>query len=427
MEIDFIKNQNPQKNKKESGKAKTGVDYTKPVKEEPKKPVVKKNTEPKVSLWQRIKNIFKRKEKKEEPQKSYPYSTPPKAPVFTPPLKPRTKITFPPPKPKLVKTVPPVKSYKPLFLKQKPAPLPKAEPKIIPKPAPKPIVFPKPVPPPIIPPKPIPQPKPMPVINQPAPTPAPAPVPKKPLIQADKQGIVAQPALTDKDNLVAINKKELEKIKKGDYAKGFLGVNLLPGQKHADTQATSKMRSLLWAAIASMAVILLASGGMIIYQANLLSKVNETKLQINQLDGNIAEYEPWQKEALAFNQKVENIITLLDKHIYWTNFFSLLEQYTLPDVYYTSLTGDVSGTFTLAATAPDFETVSQQIALFKQADFISKVSVVSANMSTETVEGNVANTNVNAEQIGQNQQPISFNVSLTVKPEIFYYGNDLWQ
>lgn len=373
MDIDFLKRKNPQAIKKEVRKDQHGIDYTKPGEEKKKSVPVKKEKAPKVSFWKRIKNIFKRQPKESEPTKSYPYAHPPAAPMFVPPL--------------------PLKKIEP-----KPAPLPPPKPKpmpILPKPEPKKIAV--------------------------------APVAKKPLIQPDKEGIVAQPALANKDSLTALNKKDLEKIKKGEYAKGFLDVNLLPGKKTEAVQPVSKIRGLLWAAIASMAFVLVVSGGMIIYQATLLSKVNDSQKQINALKENILEYEPWQKEAIAFNQKVEDIVLLLDKHIYWTNFFALLEQYTLPDVHYSSLSGDVSGTFTLSATAPDYETVSQQIALFKQADFISKVSVVSASMSTESLTANVGNANANANTntTAMTAQPISFNISLTVKPEIFYYGRDL--
>lgn len=256
--------------------------------------------------------------------------------------------------------------------------------------------------------------------TQPVPATAPvAPIVEKPrikLAQKKEAGVFIPPSMPKEGATThALNKKDLEKIKKGEYAASFLDVNLIPRELAEKMRPLTKIRRLLWAVILSWLVVFILYGGMLWYQGHLMNNVQQVQLKIKEIDSAIESYQPWQKEALAFNTKVEDISKILDQHIYWTAFFSFLEANTLPEVKYQNLSGDVAGVFTLSATAPNYETIAKQIALFQNSDLISDVSVSSAT----------AALNPSTEDANSSMAGVKFNISLTVKPDVFYKKNEL--
>jgi len=267
----------------------------------------------------------------------------------------------------------------------------------------------------IFPPKPapvIPAVKPIPI----APVAPPVVKPKIKIAQKQEAGVFLPPSMPKEGAAThALNKRDLEKIKKREYAASFLDVNLIPRELAEKMRPLTKIRRLLWAVILSWMIIFTIYGGMLWYQGHLMNNVQQVQLRIKEIDTEIESYQPWQEEALAFNTKVEDISKILDQHIYWTAFFSFLEANTLPEVRYQNLSGDVAGIFTLSATAPNYETVAKQIALFQNSDLISNVSVSSATATLAT-----PTENINAGIAG-----IKFNISLTVKPDVFYKKNEL--
>lgn len=262
-----------------------------------------------------------------------------------------------------------------------------------------------------------------------APKPIPKPAPAKPplpqivlqkpkikIAQKQQAGVYLPPSMP-KDGAAthALNKRDLEKIRKGEYAASFLDVNLIPRELAEKMRPLTKIRRLLWAVIFSWLIIFAIYGGMVWCQGYLMSNVKQAQLRIKKIDAEIESYQSWQKEALAFNAKIEDISKILDQHIYWTAFFSFLESNTLPEVRYQSLSGDVAGIFTLSATAPNYETVAKQIALFKNSDLVSNVSVASATAALTTP----------AEEAEASIASVKFNISIMVKPDVFYKKNEL--
>lgn len=110
------------------------------------------------------------------------------------------------------------------------------------------------------------------------------------------------------------------------------------------------------------------------------------------------------KEVTIFQDKVVLIEGLLERHIYWTNFFKFLEDTTIEDVYYSGFSGSTNGVYAFAATADSFNMVTKQIETLREH---SKVKLA------KTSGGSVGGS---AEQSGR----VSFSLRLEVYPEIFY-------
>ena len=72
----------------------------------------------------------------------------------------------------------------------------------------------------------------------------------------------------------------------------------------------------------------------------------------------------------------------------WSNFFALLEKYTLDGVYFTSLTADTSGTLILPGVADNYHILAQQLAILRDAkDFVSDAKISNAQLYSEGKAG----------------------------------------
>ena len=125
--------------------------------------------------------------------------------------------------------------------------------------------------------------------------------------------------------------------------------------------------------------------------------------KINTADQQIKELEMTVKNILFFQKKLKFAAQLLDSHIYWTNFFNFLENYTLENVFYDGFAGDTSGNYSLTAKTKDFWTIAQQIKAMRANNNVSYVNVGGGKSSSG----------------GGDDQTVDFALELSINPEIF--------
>lgn len=132
---------------------------------------------------------------------------------------------------------------------------------------------------------------------------------------------------------------------------------------------------------------------------SLTEEKDNIQKQINALT-NIREA----REKLA--QDVALARTLLDQHIYWDNFFKLIEDYTRADVFYESFNADSAGQLKIDAVSADFDALTEQIRVFEEAEEFNSVEVSSISLEKDTITGKVGG--------------VKCFISMNVTPEIFY-------
>lgn len=117
--------------------------------------------------------------------------------------------------------------------------------------------------------------------------------------------------------------------------------------------------------------------------------------EIKELDSKV-------EEVLKFKDKLDLINYLIDRHIYWTNFFNFLEDNTLSNVYFSSFSGDINGSYSMQATTDNLDAIDAQIKLLLANQKIKKASVNAGSVS------------------GENGNPVvNFNLSFELDPSIF--------
>jgi len=122
--------------------------------------------------------------------------------------------------------------------------------------------------------------------------------------------------------------------------------------------------------------------------------------QIRNIDTNAKDFTIF-KDKLALTKK------MADTHIYWTDFFTWLENNTLNSVTYDGFSGNTLGNYSLSAKAKTFSDISWQTKTFRDNKSVDLVSVDSG-------------TSGQGEDKKVVSGEVSFSLSLKVKPEIFY-------
>lgn len=136
----------------------------------------------------------------------------------------------------------------------------------------------------------------------------------------------------------------------------------------------------------------------------------ELQAQIDQLDKAVAAQEAEAKEAAAYNGQVNAAKEALDRHLYWTKFFALLESKTRPTVKYLNFSGDAdTGTVTLDAVGRTYRDVAEQIVTLREEKSIADVRTTSAAAQI-TDTGEVTG--------------VSFTMVVRFKPEAWIKGAD---
>ena len=140
--------------------------------------------------------------------------------------------------------------------------------------------------------------------------------------------------------------------------------------------------------------------GLLIWQKERIEATKSAFVNVTVIDNQIIKSEQEVDEVKKFNTKLRMVSSLLDNHIHWTNFLTLLEFTTLKDVYYQRFSGDVSGEYTIPAVASSLEAISLQLDVMKKYD---KVQSVSPDTGQTSADG----------------RSVQFNLGLTVDPTVF--------
>ena len=200
---------------------------------------------------------------------------------------------------------------------------------------------------------------------------------------------------TDQDKKVS----EIESAKKlpAEKAEDELEVNLIPEDVLMQLSPQKKLVNLLLVIIVVAVATVLVYYSLDWYQNRKADQIETAKSELESVNNKISSFESKKEQALDLQLRFTVANKLIDKHIYWTQFFSKLEEYTLPTVYFTGFAGDVSGKLTLKAVAKDLPAIAEQLAVLERAnDFIidSKIYSVTAQTSSS---GEVTGFNFNLE------------------------------
>lgn len=131
------------------------------------------------------------------------------------------------------------------------------------------------------------------------------------------------------------------------------------------------------------------------YQATIERTIESTDTALEELARTVSKEE--QDKFLIFYSQILNLKTALEKRLFISSIFPLIEKYIVNTVYFTSAQVAASDrTLTLQGVAFTFDDIAQQIGVFERASEIQSVSISGLRV-----------------QVGS----VLFTLTLTIKPE----------
>lgn len=194
-----------------------------------------------------------------------------------------------------------------------------------------------------------------------------------------------------------------EKVIRARFIEDGLGVNLVPASSQLKNwQQISTV--IMVAFISAIGIIAIFYFSLLIMNKKLHNDQAATIKQVAAIEAQLLEFEEINREINQTGQEINLVYDVLNKHIYWTNFFKLLEKYTTEDVHYRAFVAGNNGAITLDAMATDYAAVARQLKILQQEaakEFVTEVDISGASL------------------VGD--QGVSFSVTLVLNPDLFYY------
>lgn len=186
------------------------------------------------------------------------------------------------------------------------------------------------------------------------------------------------------------------------FLDGGGGVDLIP--------AASRMRNWQQIGVLALVVFFLSAivvgafyGALYYKKREIIRQLSNSSQQISELEKEILSFSDLNVEIKTLGDEIKAFNSVLSKHVYWTNFFNLLERYTVQEVYYSGFSAGNDGAMTLKAVGKDYNAVARQLKVLGQdsaKEFVSRASISSAQRTDKGIE---------------------FDVIIVLNPNLFYF------
>lgn len=196
-----------------------------------------------------------------------------------------------------------------------------------------------------------------------------------------------------------------EKIVRARFMDEESGVDLVP--QLSKVKSWKQISSLMiLALVASLGVVVVFYFGLLTWDGRLKALSSALREDIIETEKSLLTFQDSVQRINDTGKEIERVYDLLNKHIYWTNFFTLLEKYTLAEVTFAGFAAANNGALTLNATAPDFQSMAKQLKILQTEEAKEFVSSVDISGGTQAETG------------------VNFSMSLVLNPNLFYYQTD---
>lgn len=201
------------------------------------------------------------------------------------------------------------------------------------------------------------------------------------------------------------------------HSHNIVRANLIKEQETLFFNWHSKILTLILAMGLACLTIGILYGALLVWESNKLNENQDIFDNLASVNEEINKVEVVANEILGFNDKLVLVDFILDNHIYWTNFFSFLEEYTIVNVYYEGFSGDIGGQYSLPSVARDFRDVYLQIKLMQQYEQVMSADTESAKQLQQQIVYEVIEGQETPEST--TEEKIKFILDLILNRKIF--------
>lgn len=237
--------------------------------------------------------------------------------------------------------------------------------------------------------------------------------PKKPedlLGKKEKQEKIekpVKPVKLDKADKKETGKKEATIQEAPKNSAPLFGVNLMSQEALKNVARTHQKKNLVIlgsGVLAAIALSALLFVGIRLYAYVIAQNARQLSVNLGKIDEEITAIERNAPALNKFQNKLATLKSLLEGHIYWSQFITELEKYTLPTVSYDTLSVAPGSAMSFSATAPDFRTLARQLLILQEAKSLVQDVRITAGSAQLDQSGDI--------------NGVGFEVSFTMNPNV---------
>ncbi len=210
---------------------------------------------------------------------------------------------------------------------------------------------------------------------------------------------------------------------------GVLETNLIDKSEFNFFDSEKKFKYIFISVLGAVLLVGILYLVLLFWENMELDKLKQRKAEIETLKTKVIKMEKTLSEPKKFQKELDTAVKLLDKHIYWTNFFNFLEQKTLANVYYQNgFSGGIDGKYNLLARTSDYLGIKNQLTFLAQDQRISKLFVDEVKNYEEIITPEIDLNNLNQSEEATTTEVITergveFDLNFNIDKEIFYKFN----
>ncbi len=196
-----------------------------------------------------------------------------------------------------------------------------------------------------------------------------------------------------------------------------LETNLISGSDIIFFDKGKKYRLLVFTAFFSIFLLTGIHVGLNIWERIAIDEINRKTERINILSAQIFKLEKNLDEINLFQKKLHAAKTLVDQHVYWTNFFNFLEDNTISDIQYNNgFEGDISGDYTFNVTTNDFDKIAAQVKIFRANPLVNEAQISGGEITIEQVE---IPGQSEEEKKYKKEKNYTYDIAVQINPKVF--------
>jgi Tfp pilus assembly protein PilN len=134
----------------------------------------------------------------------------------------------------------------------------------------------------------------------------------------------------------------------------------------------------VWVVITAL-LVGLSYGLLHMYHVRSIDRLVQVEKIVEALNFTIDSYETLEKEDIELRSKISSASQLLDQHLSWYQFLQKLEQATIPETTYISMSASTQGSISISAFTNNYTSVARQIVVYQQAPWIKNIGITSAS------------------------------------------------
>jgi Tfp pilus assembly protein PilN len=159
---------------------------------------------------------------------------------------------------------------------------------------------------------------------------------------------------------------------------------------------TKQIKALGKALAGSIIILIIFYGGFIFYKLNIINQIQDFQNQVKKIDNELANYSEFEEQEQILQTRIKLTQKLIDTHVYWTDILFFLENTTIKDITYITLSCNLDSSqknidnkneliakINIEGVGKDFATIKDQLLTFQKSENFIKTVEINELLSTK--------------------------------------------